>query len=201
MPYIERKPSPTLAPYVDSFWLSQNGSIPNVNRILPDGCVDILFPFKGRILSTCAGHTQALKTGETYVMGTMTTFADVALSAGAVIAGIRFKPLGFSTFFGLPLDGLENGVAEFSELRVPVLFDQPEDFLGATRLLEEQLYQRIKLTDPRIRQAVDLIRLSGGNVKIDTLVDASCLSMRQFEKNFRQQLGVKRQSSVRRNFG
>ncbi len=190
MPYNELRPSPAIAAYVDSFWLSRGGAEPTTSRILPDGCVDLLFPLNGRILSTCADQSRQLKPGNTYLAGTMTAFADVCLSERASVFGVRFKPFGFSSYFGLPLAGLENGLIEFSDLSTPALFDQPTDAAAMAACLEKVLYRQFQPADLRIQRAVDLILQTGGQVTIDRLVAVSCLSIRQLERKFRQHVGV-----------
>lgn len=190
MPYAELCPSSALAPYVDCFWLSEGGSKPKKNRILPDGCVDILFSIRGQISSTCADQMQHLKSGQAYLAGTMTAFADVTLSERASLFGVRFKPFGFSSFFKLPLDGLENGLVPFTELPTSALFDQSERLSSMASHLDSELHQHLRPTDARIQAAVELILQTGGQIKIDALVDVSCLSVRQFEKKFKQYLGV-----------
>ncbi|MEP7219956.1 MAG: DUF6597 domain-containing transcriptional factor, partial [Bacteroidota bacterium] len=42
--YRESPPSPRLAPYVECYWSMRAipGAAPTPNRVLPDGCVDII---------------------------------------------------------------------------------------------------------------------------------------------------------------
>ena len=48
MGYAEHAPPPDLAPYVACFWTGASSPVPTcraVHRVLPDGCVDIIFAF------------------------------------------------------------------------------------------------------------------------------------------------------------
>lgn len=120
----------------------------------------------------------------------MTAFADVTLSAGARIAGVRFRPFGFSSFSNVPLNGLENGLVPFTELLTPGFFNDSGNWPDLVARLEAELCRNLCPADVRIQRAVDLILQTGGQVKIDALVNVSCLSVRQFEKRFRQYIGV-----------
>ena len=41
--YREYRPVPALRPYVACYWTSTAPADPSRNRVLPDGCIDILF--------------------------------------------------------------------------------------------------------------------------------------------------------------
>jgi methylphosphotriester-DNA--protein-cysteine methyltransferase len=77
--YREIAPPPDLAPFVECFWISEVES-DGCQRILPDGCLDILFFSRGNELVAAQ------------VVGAMTRFQDVRLSARESILGVRFQP-------------------------------------------------------------------------------------------------------------
>jgi AraC-like DNA-binding protein len=77
--YREINPAPELTPYVECFWISEvqaDGS----TRILPDGCIDLLF------------FTQGKQVVDARVVGAMTRFQDVSLRRDQAIVGVRFQP-------------------------------------------------------------------------------------------------------------
>ncbi|MBI1281916.1 MAG: hypothetical protein GC179_27575 [Anaerolineaceae bacterium] len=75
MPYREYHPHPALAPYVACYW-SITSPKPLINRVLPDGCTDIVV-------------SDTLQ-----VVGTMRRAILVPVESQSVTVGIRFKPLG-----------------------------------------------------------------------------------------------------------
>ena len=77
--YREIAPPPDLAPFVECFWTSEVES-DVYQRILPDGCLDILFFSRGNELVAAQ------------VIGAMTRFQDVRLCARESILGVRFHP-------------------------------------------------------------------------------------------------------------
>ena len=81
--YREIKPSPDLAPFVECFWVSEVAS-DRCRRILPDGCLDILFFAWGRDRGQPIVDAQ--------VVGAMTRFRDVFLRSDESILGVRFHP-------------------------------------------------------------------------------------------------------------
>src|SRR5882724_3910816 len=92
MTYTEIPPHPALAPYIDAYW-SVKGAGQNTatNRILPDGCVDIIFNL---------GENETLmKSGKAYLVGTMTSPIDTYVTPGTRLLGIRFRPAAFSAFY------------------------------------------------------------------------------------------------------
>jgi len=77
--YREITSPPDLAPFVECFWISEIES-DGCQRILPDGCLDLLFFSRGNQLV------------DAQVVGAMTRFQDVRLRARESILGIRFLP-------------------------------------------------------------------------------------------------------------
>jgi AraC-like DNA-binding protein len=77
--YREIAPPPELSPFVECFWVSEVGT-ECCQRILPDGCVDLVFVCRGSELV------------DAQVVGAMTRFQDVQLASGQSILGVRFQP-------------------------------------------------------------------------------------------------------------
>src|SRR5579872_5644161 len=96
--YKEFAPHAALSPYIDAFWtLHGNNTIHWQDKILPDGCVDIILN-TGPAFPTRDGSAP-MAAGEAYLIGTMTRYIDVVRPPGTRLTGIRFKPGGFSFFY------------------------------------------------------------------------------------------------------
>jgi hypothetical protein len=80
MGYKQYKPHPALAPYIDAYWKVTNTKLqPVVNRIMPDGCVDILINTGENFCTENDGFV--LKNGAAGLVGTMTRFKDIVQPA------------------------------------------------------------------------------------------------------------------------
>jgi hypothetical protein len=97
MGYKQYKPHPSLAPYIDAYWKVTNTKVqPVVNRIMPDGCVDIIINIGENFCAENDGFV--LKNGAVGLVGTMTRFKDIVQPVNASLLGVRFKPAAFSFF-------------------------------------------------------------------------------------------------------
>ncbi|MGH9629232.1 MAG: DUF6597 domain-containing transcriptional factor, partial [Bryobacteraceae bacterium] len=86
MRYSEFAPDERLARYVECFWTLEVGKTARDLRVLPDGCVDILF-------SCTKSGAIALS-----AVGVMTTARCFSLEPGDSFLGVRFRPAMAATF-------------------------------------------------------------------------------------------------------
>jgi len=101
--YREIDPPPDLAPFVECFWISE-APVDGCQRILPDGCIDLLFYSRGKQLV------------DARVVGAMTRFHDVSLRGGESILGVRFQPGMAGTCLPCDLPSLNNTTARLAEV-------------------------------------------------------------------------------------
>ncbi len=191
--YKEYKPHPYLCQYIETYWVADGFVLDTeVHRILPDGCVDIIFALN----STSAPRMLPCIP---YIVGTMTTFSEIVYHGEIRMLGIRFKPAGITSFIRTPIN-------EFTDISVDTLsfdtilgkkfYDQIQDIQLLedilhhidTYLLEQLPYLYIQ--DRRIEYAVSQIEQSNGNISISDLASKSCMSKRQLERRFISDIGV-----------
>jgi AraC-like DNA-binding protein len=89
--YEELAPPAALSRWVAAFWQLRDGNESSafaVQRVLPDGCVDILFDFGQWNAGTCS----RLAPPAARLIGTMTRAIVVPLSGPSDLFGIRFRP-------------------------------------------------------------------------------------------------------------
>jgi len=92
MEYTTHPPHPALAAYIDAYWSVTGAAHETVaNRILPDGCMDIIF--------NLGEDDPVMKNGKAYLVGTMTRSFDSMVGPGTHFMGIRFKPAAFAAFY------------------------------------------------------------------------------------------------------
>jgi hypothetical protein len=97
MIYTQFNPHPALSNYIDAYWTVEGeGNGLEAERILPDGCVDIILNL-GAACKTDNGNF-LMENEKAYLVGTMTRLKEANLSRDAKLLGIRFKPGAFSFF-------------------------------------------------------------------------------------------------------
>jgi AraC-like DNA-binding protein len=171
--YREIRPPSHLTGFVECFWVSEpdrDGS----RRVLPDGCLDILFISRGRELV------------DARVVGAMTRFCDVSLRAGESMLGIRFHP-------GMAGVCLNGDIPALNDRTAPL-----EDVLGsATKSLMEVFRRPAEIEDrvarlgerlvcsPRVsevQQAIGALVHERGRISVVDLAEVAGLGDRQLRR-------------------
>ena len=115
MQYKEYEPNRLLSPYIDTYWMGDDfGGEGKFHKILPDGCVDIIFSFDrfDKAKSTCF----------TKIVGTMTSFIEISYPQTVEMFGIRFRPAGITAFTRVPVEEFTDRDVELA--LVDTLFDK-----------------------------------------------------------------------------
>lgn len=195
--YVEYAPGALFAHRVECYWsISAEAAAPTANRVLPDGCADLIVGIAGQ-----PGPV---------AVGTMRT-ALVHPVAGAVdLFGVRFRPGGSAAVLGLPL-------AELTDRRVPLdaLWGREaarlQDILpqaatgngphlaAASRIarLESLLLGRLARAGERwaaderlVRAAVALLRQSRGGASVREVAAGLGVGERRLERAFDAAVGI-----------
>ena len=98
MPYVEIEPAAALRPWVECFWTRNDDASSGDQRVLPDGCADLVFD---------------LRDGDSSVVGTMTRPLLLPSMGASDFVGVRFRPGHAAAFLRTPL-------AEITDARVPL---------------------------------------------------------------------------------
>lgn len=185
MAFIECKPTVALLPFVDAFWLVKQGA-PKTARILPDGCQDV-------VVDT---HNPALS----QVIGTIPRFVDANYSTPTALFGIRFKPAALIHLIPIPQDLLYNQVVDLSAVCRPLARRiaqieplDPMSFSQWVAAVEPILLAQLSTPSPfvqRVTSAVEAILQAKGQIRVGSLTSQLCLSERQLERHFVQQVGM-----------
>ena len=102
--YREIIPKRELQPFVECFWTSRTeGGAVSATRVLPDGCVDLIFDL-----------TPGFETA--FWVGTMTRTVVVETSRPRHLLGVRFHPGGAKGLLDLPLKELTDRRAAFQSV-------------------------------------------------------------------------------------
>lgn len=100
--YAETPPTGPLRAVVEVAWQARSGAEPLTQRVLPDGCMDLL-----------------LSGGDVVVAGPDTTAHLAASPAGGGTTGLRFRPGALPALPGVPADALRDRRVPLSEVLDP----------------------------------------------------------------------------------
>lgn len=188
----EYRPSPGLAGLVDRFWT--NARLPRssaFHRVLPDGCMDILFDFRA------AGDSRAT------IVGTMTRPLLVASEGAVDLLGIRFRPGGLPALFDLDAAQATDARLPLSGLigsRAILLWEQLAGLDPAARpdALEKLLAGEGEArVDPLVDFCVGRIEASGGRLRMAGLEAETGFGLRRIERRFERRLGISPKAHAR----
>lgn len=181
--YREYDPTPALRPYVACYWTSTAPAASASHRVLPDGCIDILFDLSGD------------KYSDATVIGTMTRPLLFETSGPVEMVAARFRPGGAVPFLRLSAHEITDSHAQLTDVwqtdhlaeRIREEVDNPR----RVRQLESALLARLADSgelDPRIQAAVSCLEEPGRSVEgAAATVD---VSRQHLGRLFRRHVGV-----------
>jgi AraC-like DNA-binding protein len=200
MKYQLLPPPPSLAAYLRYFWVLENEhpvAQTYTHRSMADGCAEMVFHYKGVFDELLSGEarTTSFTAG---VHGPSQQFQRYVIEENFGIFGVYFYPYALQRLLGIPANALSNQVADLHTL------------LGATgRMLEEMIMlaknnrarihiltdfferqlAKSKASDHRMMACVREIIQANGAVNVQEMAGQYCLSLRQFERNFKASAG------------
>lgn len=196
MSYFEVEPSAPLRRWVRCLWVN-SGVVPtgdrSTQRILPDGCADIIVDL---------GDAPAGGPGErAYAVGTMTRPLRVERIGRVDYLGVRFRPGRAQAFLGIGTDEITDRRVALRDLfgadaaRWEERIAGAADARGRVTALQELLVQRLRkgggLTPSRlVDAAVERLEGSGGGTSVTTMADAWGVSRQHLTRIFRRRVGV-----------
>jgi AraC-like DNA-binding protein len=100
--YLELRPPPALASHACCVWTHTAGASGHVQRVLPDGCADIVLLVEGA--------------GALVIAGPATRHVLVEIPPGGTALGIRFGPGAVAAALGVPAVELQDRTVELSAI-------------------------------------------------------------------------------------
>jgi AraC-like DNA-binding protein len=201
MPVHFATPSSALAPYIKRYWAIENTLDKDetcVQRIIPTGLTELLLYFTPRpkILNgkKCLSDNVAL-------YGHQNDFYDMELTGELSVFSIVFQPQGLMQFFKFPLHEICNHNVPLRHITGQAARDLEEKmseapaFRQRVSIAETYLWGLLKRNFAdfefrRMNHIVDLIKRTHGNIGISQMVSEACLSRKQFERVFSEQIGI-----------
>ncbi len=193
-------PSRALTPYVKSYWGLEH-QVPRggdyVHRIVPSGLSELMIYLGDLPESLDAGKAI---TEQTFLSGQQKEYYDIRISGTLALFSIIFQPHGLMVFFDIPLSEIFNQNVPLKYILKGVVTELEDSlhlastFAERKRLAEDFLMNRLsdsrkKYDFDRIRCSIEIINQSRGQVDIDSLAYHACLSRKQFERTFQENVG------------
>lgn len=200
MQYLEIQPGRPLASFIECFWTLEGEpekleSAPE--RILPDGCVEI-------ILSFAAPFTEIDERSEArlqplhFLVGQMTRPVMIKPTGAVRLIGIRFHPGGTFPFLRVPMHETTDRIIELGAIAAELRREFVEVAeVDASLRMKVAAIERVLLKQLRSRghdsRLVDLTARmvrTAGRVSVDDLASEAGVSARQLRRRFLMEVGV-----------
>lgn len=189
------KPSQLLTTYVKHYWLLKTvGDFMALARTVPTGMMSLIFHRGNRLLSVLEGEFHP----RSFLSGHDRTFADLQYDGQINMISVVFHPVGIRAFFNLPMNkiaGMRLTAGDIEDKELSVLensLTSIENDRFCILLIEQFLLKRLtRLADYNLDRIETTIRLiNSGQTHITFLADAACLSRKQFNRIFSENVGI-----------
>jgi AraC-like DNA-binding protein len=200
MRYREIPPGKLLAPFIECFWTLEGEPDPaesTPERILPDGCVEIILSFGDRFTEIDEGSDEKLQPSR-FLVGQMTRPVIIKPTGAVRLIGIRFHPGGTFPFLAIPMEETTDRIIELGAIAADLEREFKAASAAAASLdlkivaIEQMLAKRLR----RCGQASSIVDLtamivrSAGRLSLDTLAAEAGISTRQLRRRFLMEVGV-----------
>jgi AraC-like DNA-binding protein len=197
MIYQRFRPAAALAPFVECYWYLRRAKTEGegVERILPDGCTELIFnlraPFR---VHEAAGTVRAQPCA--LLVGQISRCLQLEPTGDAEILAVRFTPAGAAAFFPFAMAEITDGHAAAGALGAPWNFLEDrlqDDRTTAARLRRiETALLKSSREQPvsRVTRAVARLQECAGQLRIGDLARETGLSTRQLEREFTRRVGL-----------
>lgn len=197
-------PAPVLVPLVQHYMLAHVHYPAGEEAVVkpfppaPEQC--LYFYPRGAVWNYHHGEQRHLLSPDSIVVGPQVTRVDLRFAPEHLVICVAFRPGGLHRLLGIPMTELfDQPVASEllfgpelrhvrEQLRDPAAsYDQMIELVEAFLLRQAR---RIRVAQRPIDAVLPLLLTPGAAPSLDWLADAACLSARQFERNFRERVGM-----------
>lgn len=189
--YREFLPCKALEPYVACYWTVEFDASygRRLHRIIPDGCVDIIFDLKAPSFSKGA-----------MVAGFMTSYETIDLTESRASFGIRFFVEQARRWIGHSISELTGRTVFLEDVwgaEASLAVEQVQE-AGSVQaiigLVESMLLEKLRHheypVDPLIRSGLQHLYAGRGMLSVRTLAEKLCYSERSVRRRFQKELGI-----------
>lgn len=199
--YSEHAPHPSVREAVVCYWtLRSDGdhAIAEPRRILPDGCVDIIFNFGDPLRSVIVGRSSFNRL-PWYVVGAMTRPVKVQTTGRTDILGIRFRPGYAKPFLSTPAYAFTDISLSLEDVwgqrgaEIGEKLAGTKIVHGRMKILDMELFHRYrqagKPSGP-LKLAILTLLKSGGQNRIADVAAQCGISTRHLGRQFEDAVGL-----------
>jgi len=189
MEYQTFEPDINLNAFVKCFWTLESPAIshPEKQRIVPDGCMEMIFHY-GDLYKQYAADGSFVIQPACFVFGQVTAALEIEPTGHTGIIAARFHPDGFTPFSKTLLKEMENRAVPLQELFGEDGYGLESDVLNA---LTNQ--ERIKIIETFLLKklhSVEVMMQLNGQVSMDELSEQLKINRRQLERRFSSAIGL-----------
>ncbi|MCG8604134.1 helix-turn-helix domain-containing protein, partial [bacterium] len=202
MRYKEFKPTIALAKHVQCLWSIEGGSSPTgprpVQRILPDGCIEMIFHLKDPVQRLDARGVPVLQPSS-FIAGPIKKFILIQPIGRYTAFGVRFRPGMAFPMIGIPMWELTERSIDLGLIwgkrgrrlteRIQSAMNNRERIRCLERFLREALRQGCESNGATL-SALRWILQSEGQAPVDFLASKLGMSCRQLERCFNDHVGL-----------
>jgi len=196
--YREHSIAPDLWPFIKLIW-SLEGSAPpgepSWQRIMPDGCVELVFHFADRFetrYATGKCHRQPWS----FVVGQMDRFIEISPRGKIDFIAVRFHARGAYRFFRCSLKAVAARVVDARETWKHCTADQiasASSLRGRLSIVEQSLRRALRCGrahDRVVDAGLQLIESNAGELRVSELASEIGVSTRELTRRFENAVGV-----------
>ncbi|MGB0034939.1 MAG: helix-turn-helix domain-containing protein [Candidatus Acidiferrales bacterium] len=175
--YQEFKPSPRFSSHIECFWCHRTADREPAHRVLPDGCMDIIFEKSPNKVGAAALR----------IVGAMTRAQSFVIPPQHVTFGVRFHPAMAARMLRVAGKEIVDGILTLEDVWGAAvarrLHEQLEECTSPVEFIAqlENALGEPPAPDP-IEKSVAWLVQSRGQVPVEELADAASLSPRQFRR-------------------
>lgn len=200
MKYVEFKPIPELAEYIQLVWMMESEKDDDIfprEQIMPDGIVEIIFHY-GDPYITYRGGSEFLQP-QCFAISMMRHCVEIESAGRTGFVSVRFFPWGGYHFFKKPIADFLDQTISSEELwegsTDSLLADlrsakEAEEKVGLVQQFLLAHLHANKRNEPNVDEAVKLIRHSHGQLSIEEICEQTGFSKKQLERKFLASAGT-----------
>jgi AraC-like DNA-binding protein len=189
--YVETRPSPDLAAFVQCYWELEGGADSFAEPIFPDGRVEIVMHLGDRPRVADSATRQS----DLIVVGQMTAAVRLHAAGPVHAIGVRFTPTGARAWLAAPLHQLTDAIECADSVRSKAARALRSAIEESTNIhaIEQALRATLLNThrsSASVEWAVRTTLARAGRVSIDALAHGCGVSGRQLERQYLEEVGL-----------
>jgi AraC-like DNA-binding protein len=200
MQYEEFRPSESLAKYIKCFWFleSEAADSPGQERILPDGCTEIVFHLADPFMQYNSDGA-VVRQPPAMLVGQMRRHLIIQPTGRVRVLGVRFWPGGAYPFLRLPqyeiadrvigLESVWGAIAGELHSRIADAATAAASAMQVEKTLMSRLNQ-FRHHDEGALKGIDFILRAGGCLSIDMLAQEMGVNSRRLDRTFNTRVGL-----------